>query len=119
MSWARAVSRSFLTVGTVEMQRGRAPQFPFMKSRTSSAVVFGSKVTGLSSGTGGGFTLVHSVVMSLACAGAAAIAAMAAARTVAQQDKLAKCFMGFPSPEFSSAREAGDPAETLASKASA
>ena len=56
-------------MGTVAMQRGRVPQFPFMKSRTKSPVVFGSTVTGLSSGTGGALTLAHSVVTSLADAG--------------------------------------------------
>jgi hypothetical protein len=41
-----------------------------MKSRTRRAVVFGSTVTGLSSGTGGGFTLAYSVVISPAKTGA-------------------------------------------------
>jgi hypothetical protein len=63
---ARAVSIILATAGTLSMQRGRLPQLPFMKSSTSSAVVFGSTVTRLSSGTGGGFTLVHSLVMSWA-----------------------------------------------------
>src|SRR5580658_8508334 len=71
MLWARAAAISLLATGTVAAQRGRVPQLPFMKSSTSSAVVFGSMVAGLSSGTGGGFTLDHSWVMSLAFAGAA------------------------------------------------
>src|SRR6266700_571184 len=100
MSWARAPSSSFLTLGTVAMQRGRAPQFPFMKSRTRSAVGFGSTVTGLSSGTGGGFTLAHSVVTSLAKAGMAPSVAMAAIAVA--QDSVARCFMLVPSRENSS-----------------
>src|SRR6266436_5237238 len=95
MSWARACSRSFLTLGTVVAQRGRTPQFVFMRSRISSAVVLGSTVAGLSSGTGGGFTLAHSVVMSLASAGTATGAAMTAANMLAQQDGLVKCVMKF------------------------
>jgi hypothetical protein len=47
----------------VSTQRGRLPQFWFMKSSISSAVVFGSTVTGLSSGGGGAFTLAHSSTM--------------------------------------------------------
>src|SRR5436305_13672557 len=101
MLWARALSMSFLTLGTVATQRGRAPQFAFIKSSIRSAVVAGSTVTGLSSGTGGGFTLAHSVVPSLAQAGIeagmAAIAAMAAA-----QDSFARCFMMLPSLGYSS-----------------
>src|SRR5262245_27839366 len=82
MSWARASSSSFLTGATVEAQRGRTPQLVFMRSSTRSAVVLGSTVAGLSSGTGGGFTWVHSLVMSIADTGAAkaAIAASAAKR---------------------------------------
>src|SRR5436853_228762 len=76
MLWARAASMSFLTLGTVETQRGRAPQLPFMKSNTSNPVVRGSTVTGLSSGTGGGFTPAHSVVTSAAKAGSAPMAAI-------------------------------------------
>src|SRR5437764_15076323 len=92
MSWARAVSSSFLTLGTVAMQRGRTPQLAFIKSRTSSAVVLGSTVTGLSSGTGGGFTLAHSAVMSPAHAGSAD-SAEATAISVAQAIFLVKCVM--------------------------
>ena len=55
---------SVLTVATVARQRGRAPQLPFIMSSTRSAVVLGSTVTGLSSGTGGSFTLAHSPMMS-------------------------------------------------------
>src|SRR3954454_2059334 len=62
---ARAASSSFLTLRTVARQRGRAPQLLFIISRTSSAVVFGSTLTGLSSGAGGSFTPAHSPVMSV------------------------------------------------------
>src|SRR5437016_2444609 len=68
MSWARAASRSVLTVATVARQRDRAPQLPFIISSTRSAVVLGSTVTALSSGTGGSFTLAHSLMMPC-CAG--------------------------------------------------
>src|SRR5437763_11318486 len=82
MLWARAASSRFLILGTVDAQRGRVPQFVFIKSRTKSAVVLGSTVAGLSSGTGGGFTVDHSVVMSLAPAGRAENAVRPAARTI-------------------------------------
>src|SRR5216684_7285290 len=95
MSWARAESSSFLTLATVAPQRGRTPQFVFMRSRIRSAVVFGSIVAGFSSGTGGGLTVAHSVVMSFAHEGGAASAAMTAASAAAQQDGLARCFMMF------------------------
>src|SRR3954462_8769119 len=62
---ARAASSSFLTLRTVARQRGRTPQLLFIISSTSSAVVFGSTVTGLSSGAGGSFTPAHSPVMSV------------------------------------------------------
>src|SRR5262245_25042311 len=91
MLWACACSISLLAIGMVAAQRGRTPQFPFMKSSASSAVVFGSTVAALSSGTGGGFTLSHSLVMSFACTGAAAKPASASMRT--QPDTLARCFM--------------------------
>src|SRR2546429_5693242 len=68
MSWARAASRRILTVATVARQRGRAPQLAFIISSTRSAVVLGSTVTGFSSGTGGSFTLAHSLMMPC-CAG--------------------------------------------------
>src|SRR5262245_25491689 len=55
---------SFRTVDTVARQRGRAPQLPFIMSSTSSAVVLGSTLTGLSCGAGGNVTLAHSLVMS-------------------------------------------------------
>src|ERR1700720_2111873 len=109
MSWARAVSRSFLTLGTVAMQRGRAPQFPFMKSRTKSAVVFGSTVTGLSSGAGGSFTPAHSVVTSAAEAGMAPGVTTAAA-IVAAQDSFARCFMVVLSLGYASRLDTRDPA---------
>src|SRR6266550_2694336 len=94
MPFARAASISFLTVGTVATQRGRAPQLFFMKSSTSSAVVLGYTVTGLSCGTGGGFTLAHSVTISPARAGSAA-KAPAMASAVAQPTCLAKRVMVF------------------------
>src|SRR3954468_5558957 len=62
---ARAASRSFLTVATVARQRGRTPQLLFIMSRTSSAVVFGSMLTGLSSGAGGSLALAHWLMMSV------------------------------------------------------
>src|SRR3984957_12572491 len=80
---ARASSMSFFTLGTMGTQRGRAPQLSFMRSSTSSAVVFGSTVADLSSGFGGSFTLSHSVVMSPAPAGFAA-QSVAAAISAAQ-----------------------------------
>src|SRR5204863_5924045 len=92
MPFARAASISFLTAGTVATQRGRAPQLFFMKSSTSSAVLLGSTVTGLSCGTGGGFTLAHSVTISPARAGSAANA-LARASAVAQPTCLAKRVM--------------------------
>src|SRR3954454_17589416 len=84
MSWARAASMSFLTLGAVAPQRGRTPQFPFIISSTRSAVVLGSTVTGFSCGAGGAFTLAHSAMMSLAEAGSAAnaMAASIAARQI-------------------------------------
>src|ERR1700719_423906 len=72
MLCARASSMSFFTLGTMEAQRGRTPHLAFMRASTSSAVVFGSTVTDLSSGFGGSFTLSHSVVMSPAAARRAA-----------------------------------------------
>src|SRR5712671_2545545 len=93
MSWARAASSSFLILGTVAPQRGRAPQFVFMRSRIRSAVVFGSIIAGFSSGTGGGFTVVHSVVMSFACEDGAASAVITAASAAARHDGQMRCFM--------------------------
>src|SRR5215510_10573660 len=78
MLWARAASRIFFTLGTLARQSGREPQLHFMKSSRSSAVVFGSTVTGLSSGAGGVFTLAQSATMSPAWAGNVAAAAIAA-----------------------------------------
>src|SRR6476646_1892738 len=60
----RAASWSFLTFGTVSMQRGRTPQFLFAMSRISNAVVLASSETGFSSGTGGALTVFHSEMMS-------------------------------------------------------
>src|SRR5258708_7445863 len=62
----RAESWSRLTVGTVATQRGRAPQFAFIMSRMSRAVVEPSSVTGLSSGGGGAFAVAQSSRMSAA-----------------------------------------------------
>src|SRR4051812_41263639 len=86
MLWARAASIIFFTLGTIAAQRGRWPQLFFMKSSTSSAVVFGSTVTVLSSGFGGIFTLSQSLMMSPR-AGAMSDAAMNAAT------RIAECFM--------------------------
>src|SRR5579872_7497645 len=95
MLWACACSISLLAIGMVAAQRGRAPQFPFMKSSASSAVLFGSTVAGLSSGTGGGLTLSHSLVMSFAWAGGMASAA-ATASMMLQQESLATFLMVCP-----------------------
>src|SRR5215467_9926199 len=95
MSWARAASRSFLTLATVAPQRGRVPQFVFIRSRIRSAVVFGSIVAGFSSGTGGGLTVAHSVVMSFAHEGRATSAVMRAANAATPHDGLVRCFMIF------------------------
>src|SRR6476469_6572240 len=84
MPWARAASISFLTFGTIGPQRGRAPKLAFIRSSTSSAVVLGSTVTGLSWGGGGSFTLDHSAMMSLAPAGGAANEATAASSAAPQ-----------------------------------
>src|SRR5262249_4972426 len=80
------------------MQRGRTPQFVFIRSRIKSAVVLVSTSTGLSSGTGGGFTVGHSVVMSLACTGQAESMARMARSAAARQQHSAKYSM-MP-PEF-------------------
>src|SRR5882724_2237941 len=50
--------------GTAATQRGRAPQLPFMISRSSSAVVEGSTVTSLSSGGGGATAVLQSEMTS-------------------------------------------------------
>src|SRR6202045_230529 len=63
---ARAASWSRLTVGTVATQRGRVPQFAFIMSRMSRAVVEPSSVTGLSSGGGGAFAVAQSSRISVA-----------------------------------------------------
>src|SRR5260221_12020041 len=85
----------FLTLEASAPQRGRTPQFAFMRSRIRSAVVFGSIVAGLRSGTGGGLTVAHSVVMSFACEGSAANPALTAARAAAQPDSPEICFIMF------------------------
>src|SRR5215471_14704711 len=72
------------------MQRGRTPQFVFIRSRIKSAVVLVSTSTGLSSGTDGGFTVAHSVVMSLACTGQAESVARMARRAAARQQPSAR-----------------------------
>jgi hypothetical protein len=70
-----------------------------MRSRISSAVVFGSIVAGFSSGAGGGLTVAHSVVMSFARAGKAASAATSTANAATPHNGevscQAKCFMIF------------------------
>src|ERR1700686_1308331 len=94
----RASSMSFLMLGTIGMQRGRTPQLFFMRSSASSAVVFGSTVTGLSSGFGGSFTLSQSVMMSPAPAGQAAQIAAAAISAAQNFDALGwymAAFMAF------------------------
>src|SRR5438445_5811428 len=63
---ARAASYRRLTLGIVAMHLGRTPQFPFCMSRMSRAVVEGSRVTDLSSGRGGGFTVSQSLTISVA-----------------------------------------------------
>ena len=45
------------------MQRGRLVQFGVWKSSSNNAVVFGSRVTGFSSGAAGTFTFAHSSMM--------------------------------------------------------
>src|SRR5712671_5992927 len=50
--------------GTAATQRGRAPQLPFMISRSSSAVVEGSTVTSFSSGGGGATAVLQSEMTS-------------------------------------------------------
>src|SRR6516165_10138303 len=110
MFWARASSISFFTFGTLARQRGRTPQLFFPKSRTSSAVVFGSTVTELSSGAGGGVTLAHSAVMSPASADAAASAAIAANSAVAHV--VPRCFIA-SSLFFLTASPDHDAAESL------
>src|SRR5258707_2545767 len=62
----RAASFSRLTLGTVATQRGRAPQFAFIMSRISRAVVEPSSVTDLSSGGGGAFAVAQSSRISVA-----------------------------------------------------
>src|SRR3954454_6539488 len=75
------------------MHRGRTPQFVFIRSRTKSAVVFGSTLIGLSSGTGGGFTVVHSVVTSLAWTGIGRSVAIATRSIAARQQHDLRYFM--------------------------
>src|SRR5262245_36138449 len=75
------------------MQRGRTPQFVFIRSRIKRAVVLVSTSTGLSSGTGGGFTVAHSVVMSLACTGQAESVARMARSAAARQQHSARYSM--------------------------
>src|SRR5215470_7400463 len=104
MLWARAASRIFFTLGTLAWQRGRTPQLAFMKSSRRSAVVFGSTVTGLSSGAGGAFTVAQSATMSPAKADwVAVIAATANAAHASPRAKfvvtlLMKFVIGGPLP---------------------
>ena len=106
MLWARASSTSFLTGATVEAQRGRTPQLVFMRSSTSSAVVLGSTVAGLSSGTGGGLTCVHSLVMSIAATGAASAAIAASAASAAEELRFHGSSLGSSKASPSLARRA-------------
>ena len=63
-------------------------QLPFIISRIKSAVVLPSSVTGLSSGTGGAFTVAHSAIMSAATDGDAVSNATASVpATAAAQQK--------------------------------
>src|ERR1700674_1897248 len=82
---ARAASWSRLTLGTVATQRGRAPQFIFIMSRMSRAVVEPSSVTGLSSGFGGSFTVAQSSRTSAAEDDAANAIRRTPAATAAQR----------------------------------
>src|SRR3954454_14351730 len=78
---ARASSSSFLTGATEATQRGRpcSVQDVFMKSMTSSAVVFGSAVTFCKGGISGALMVAHSDARSAACAPVAAAIANSAA----------------------------------------
>src|SRR4029453_5479650 len=91
----RAASWSFLTFGTVSEQRGRLGQLVFIISRIKSAVVLPSSVTGLSSGTGGAFTVAHSAIMSAATDGDAVSNATASvpATAAAQRKRVCSRFM--------------------------
>src|SRR6266550_6271934 len=94
---ARAASWSFLTLGTVATQRGRAVQPDFIISRMRRAVVLPSSVTGLSSGTGGVFTVAHSVMMSAVWAGIVPRHAMDNVNArVRYRDRVRVFFMMFP-----------------------
>src|SRR5580700_6565786 len=85
---ARAASCSRLTLGTVATQRGRAPQFCFIMSMMSRAVVEWSSVTALSSGFGGRLTVPQSSRMSPAKADAANAMISAVAAKVAPRNTL-------------------------------
>jgi len=76
---ARAASSSFFMAGIVSRQRGRFPQFWFMKSSMSSAVVLGSTVTGFSVGAAGALVPAHSSTMLFAWAGSVSAAIITAA----------------------------------------
>src|SRR5260370_3244697 len=83
---ARAASCSRLTLGTVATHRGLAPQFCFIMSMMSRAVVEWSSVTALSSGFGGAFTESQSSTMSPAKADAANARISATAATAAPRN---------------------------------
>src|ERR1051326_43894 len=83
---ARALSCNALSVGTAATQRGRSPQLPTMKRSSNSAVVVGSTVAAFNVGGGGIAIVDHSLVTSVACAGAAA--RMEAAAMAAKGDHL-------------------------------
>src|SRR5262249_47715472 len=94
---------------------------PFMKSSRSSAVVFGSTVTGLSSGAGGVFTVAQSATMSPAQAGcAAAIVTTANAAPASPRVKFTAKVIMVPSLGYVDlARHFGEPMVFLLARTSA
>src|ERR1700726_507248 len=90
----RAASCRRLTLGTEATQRGRTPQLDFIMSRMSRAVVEPSRVTGLSSGSGGGFTAAQSSRISAAAVEAANAMMIAPATAAALRNKVRIFNMG-------------------------
>src|ERR1700730_13392586 len=84
----RAASCRRLTLGIVAKHRGRVPQFAFIMSRMSRAVVEGASVTDLSSGRGGSFTVVQSSRISAAEDHAAKVIMSAPAIAAAQRNRV-------------------------------
>src|SRR3974377_454099 len=85
-SLPRARVKRRLIAGNVAPHRGLlGPQYGSCgtKSNINSAVVFGSTITGLSSGAVGAMTLPHSAMMSAACIGELIIVAITRATTIA------------------------------------